>query len=216
MHDADQQSSCHATIANLLDQETLDLVLSHSQHLFNRRCNQQTHLDGNDLRVELPGLVGSHASGDDGPRDTASTAESSLGGNEDVRHVLEQELVTRVYESKNRELTLSSQRRGKWRTISMGSTSAVMMMNSQIPRLRVLVASLALLQTISIAQNAQTRESSPLLQLLVVRRLLDKIEDLQAKLATQQGSQRARTHLVGQRGVGERESLGVGSRHFRY
>jgi hypothetical protein len=39
---------------------------------------------------------------------------------------------------------LSSQRRGRWRTISIGSTSAVRMMNSQIPRLRVLVASLAL------------------------------------------------------------------------
>lgn len=39
---------------------------------------------------------------------------------------------------------LSSHRRGRWRTISIGSTSAVMTMNSQIPRLSVLVASLAL------------------------------------------------------------------------
>jgi hypothetical protein len=47
-----------------------------------------THLDSNDLRVQLPSLVGSHTSSNDSPRDTASTPQSSLGGQEDVWDVL--------------------------------------------------------------------------------------------------------------------------------
>lgn len=72
---------------------------------------------------------------------------------------------------------LSSQSRGRWRTISIGSTSAAMTMNSQIPRLSVLVASLAL--SISVyACKMDPPSHSPLLQLLVMRSLLDKVEDL--------------------------------------
>lgn len=55
----------------LLDQELLDLGL-----------------DGDDLSRKLPSLVGRDGRGDDGSGDTASSAESGLGGKEDVRNVL--------------------------------------------------------------------------------------------------------------------------------
>lgn len=80
----------------------------------------------------------------------------------------------------------------------MGSTSAVMMMNSQIPRLRVLVASLALrpLARVNFVLRASVRgwwvrdgdgvemrgkaKDVPFLELLVMRSLLDQVEDLRS------------------------------------
>lgn len=47
-----------------------------------------THLDSLDLRVQLPSLVGRHASSDDGPANPTSSTESGLAGQKDVRDVL--------------------------------------------------------------------------------------------------------------------------------
>lgn len=92
---------------------------------------------------------------------------------------------------------MSSHKRGKWRRISRGSVSAAMTMSSAMPRLSVLVASLApynpgivVLTTYTHSKNTTTH----LLQLLVVRRLLNDLHD-----------------RVGQRVVGERVCLGVDS-----
>jgi hypothetical protein len=54
-----------------LDLETLDLVL-----------------EGPDLAHEVRGFVGRDGAGDDGPGDTTCAAQSHLGGNVDVGHVL--------------------------------------------------------------------------------------------------------------------------------
>ena len=95
----------------------------------------------------------------------------------------------------------------------MGSTSAVMMMNSQIPRLSVLVASLALS---SATAGGGIRSSAPLLELLVVRGLLHEVEDLgSARAGPKSGGDAGtdETYLVGELRVGEREGLGVRGGH---
>lgn len=60
------------------------------------------------------------------------------------------------------------------------------------------------------------KPDSPLLQLLVVGRLLDQIQDLRRISAAPRprlASQRDTTHLVGELGIGQRESLGVRGGH---
>ena len=47
-----------------------------------------THLDSLDLRVQLPSLVGRHASSDHRPANPTSSTESGLAGQKDVRDVL--------------------------------------------------------------------------------------------------------------------------------
>ncbi len=97
-------------------------------------------------RVDLAGkflvLVRGDAGSDDGPSNTAGTAQCSLGLHEDVWDVLSQDKILdeRLLRACRDELTFSSQSRGRWRRISSGSVSAVRMMSSAIPRLRVLVA----------------------------------------------------------------------------
>jgi hypothetical protein len=83
------------------------------------------------------------------------------------------------------------------------------MMNSQIPRLSVLVASLALpsARTISGVDGM----CAPLLELLVVRGLLHEVEDLPSACWT--CGTVGGTYLVGELRVGEREGLGVRGRH---
>lgn len=64
-------SPIHKPVSRRLDEELLNLGL-----------------DSLDLAVELTGLVGGNGSSNDGAGDTTSTAEGSLGGNEDVGRVL--------------------------------------------------------------------------------------------------------------------------------
>jgi hypothetical protein len=47
-----------------------------------------THLDSQDLLVQLPSLVGSNTSGNNGSTDSTSPSKSSLGREEDVGYVL--------------------------------------------------------------------------------------------------------------------------------
>lgn len=120
--------------SNALDEELLNL-----------------QLDGEDLGVELASLVGRNGAGNDGAGDTASATESSLRGEEDVRDVLVLAKEGKVEkdlwgegaggEGKRRRSVWANERvRERVVRTSMGSVSAVMTMNSQIPRLRVLVA----------------------------------------------------------------------------
>lgn len=116
-----------------LDEELLDLSL-----------------DVQNLRLQIRGFVGGDGSRDDGARDTTGTTQGSLGGNKDVRDVL-------VFTQK-RKMEENFQRLG----ISYSKTHTcqhamshikpavphslylpAMTMNSEIPLLRVLVASLA-------------------------------------------------------------------------
>jgi hypothetical protein len=48
------------------------------------RGEEGTNLDGVNLGLELPGLVGGNGGGDDGAGDTTGTSEGGLGGDEDV------------------------------------------------------------------------------------------------------------------------------------
>jgi hypothetical protein len=99
----------------------------------------RTHLDGINLALELASLGGGDRGGNDGPRDTASTAEGGLGGDEDVGDVLV------LAEEGEVEQDLNGL--GVWwrRWVShLGGAEdverdepAVMMMISEIPRLRV-------------------------------------------------------------------------------
>jgi hypothetical protein len=103
---------------------------------------KKTHLDRNNLRIQLPALVGGHTGGNHSPANTACSAEGGLGGEEDVGYVL---ILT---EERQVEENLDGFGIcGKWvryeRGKEGGDVPAVKMMNSQIPRLRVLVASFA-------------------------------------------------------------------------
>ena len=58
-------------LRNILDHETLDLVL-----------------DGTDLSGQVTGLVGGDGAGNDGARNTGGTAESHLAGDVDVGNLV--------------------------------------------------------------------------------------------------------------------------------
>jgi hypothetical protein len=102
-----------------------------------------THLDRVNLGLELPGLVGGDRGGDDGARYAARTSESGLGGDEDVGNVLVLAKKGEVEENLDGLGVCSKQESGVFCGGSRRDGPAVMTMNSQIPRLRVLVASLA-------------------------------------------------------------------------
>lgn len=119
-----------------LDEELLDLSL-----------------DVQNLRLQVRGFVGGDGSRDDGARDTTGATQGSLGRNKDVRNVLifTQE---RKMEENFQRLGISYQKKKKHRnqytyTIlttcphTCHSNLPAMTMNSEIPLLRVLVASLA-------------------------------------------------------------------------
>lgn len=53
-----------------------------------QRSTTHSKLDCLNLALQFTGLIGRHTGGHNGSRDTTSTAESGLGGDEDVGHVL--------------------------------------------------------------------------------------------------------------------------------
>lgn len=113
---------CQHELRQRLDEEPLNLGLHHieipSAQVLARSERRETNLDGVNLGLELPGLVGSNGGGDDGAGDTASTSEGGLGGNEDVAARPESVFVCRTRMGGATHGTfLSSQRRGKWRRI---------------------------------------------------------------------------------------------------
>lgn len=126
-----------------------------------RRNETYSKLNGLNLALELPSLVGDHRARDNRARNTTGTTKSSLAGNKDVRNVL----------------VLAEQ--GKVEDDLDGlnvSGHDDELADTTVEGLGGLVGTL--------------------LELLVVRSLLDEIED-----------------LVGEGGISQRESLGVGGRH---
>jgi hypothetical protein len=137
-----------------LDEETLDLTLrvrkgegQSTQPTAKEAPEEETHLDGVDLALELAGLVGGDRGGDDRARDTAGTAEGRLARDKDVRDVLvlaeerevEQDLDRLGVCESNEQFTCEQ---GHSHAVSHVEVAyrhspAVMTMNSQIPRLRV-------------------------------------------------------------------------------
>lgn len=97
-------------------------------------------LDGLDETRKLLVLVGCNASSDDGPGDTAGPAKGSLRRHKDVGYVLYVRMSNQTDAALQSTRTFSSHSSGRCRRISNGSVSAVRMMISAIPRLRVFVA----------------------------------------------------------------------------
>jgi hypothetical protein len=52
------------------------------------RCLDSTHLNSQDLSIQLPSLIGSNTSSNNRSADTTSPTQSSLGRKEDIRDVL--------------------------------------------------------------------------------------------------------------------------------
>ena len=111
---------------------------------------------------------------------------------------------------RGRELTFSSQRRGRCIRISIGSVSAVSTMNSAIPRLSVLVAEMTISKhSFNICIGALTLVST-LLDLLILTSLLNQVQNLlRGSALGKRSCLRFPPHLVGQGSVCQGPSFAV-------
>ena len=110
---------------------------------------------------------------------------------------------------RGRELTFSSQRRGRCIRISIGSVSAVSTMNSAIPRLSVFVAEMTIsIYSPNICRRALTLVST-LLDLLILTSLLDQVQNLLRGSDRERSCLRVPPHLVRQCSVCQGPSFAV-------
>ena len=163
---------------------------------------RSSHLDGLDLTIELSSLICRHASGNDGSRDSTSPTKGSLGGDKDVWDVL-------VFAEKW-EMEDDLDR------LDVGCHDDKLA-DPSIEGLCSLVGPVGMstsLLILDMDESSVHSYRSPFLELLVVRSLLDQVEDLTNRSAfTTRKDDRDATNLVRELGVGQREGFGVRCGH---